>query len=241
MRIPIGRVILLCTSILLACATLLTPPSDPFFIPRQQFFDSVKTIVVTNVSVVDDTNVPDSILTEIETLIGATLQDADLTVVSATEYAEIWHRIADAAGGFFDPYTGERDEAAFQAAAERLRNELIERFDPDALLYPEIWEVDAPFSVGEATWGGVRQRIVGGFGYSGDIVAATLLVTIQNLSGDELYSEEAGLQALEYMQDGEFLRLNEEQLFSDSTLIPTAVSRTLNPLVHGRPAIHPEF
>ncbi len=112
--------------------------------------------------------------------------------------------------------------------------------NPDAFLYPEIWEVEAPFSVGEAYWAGVTQSITGGGGYSGDVLATTLLVAIQDTSGNELYTKEAGIQVLEYMLQGEFTRLNSEQLFGDSTFVPAAVSRALDPLLVGRPTIPPE-
>ena len=236
-----GLASLLATSLSLACISLpgLRTP-DPFGIPRQAFFDSVKTIVVTTTSVVGETNVADSILTQVETLIEERLQEAGLSVVPASAYAEIWHGIANEAGGFFDPYTGMRDEDKFKAATERLRNEIVERFSPNAILYPEIWEDETPFSVGVASWGGVTQRVTGAGGYSGDVIAATLLVTIQGLSGNELYSKEAGIQVLEYMQQDQFVRLSQEQLFSDSTWIPAAVTRALDPLAQGRPVVPPE-
>jgi hypothetical protein len=204
------------------------------------FFDSVRTIVVTSTSVVGATGVPDSILTQFETTIEEELQQAGLSVVPAKEFAVVWQGIADEAGGFFDPYTGERDEEKFRSAAERLRNELIERFQPDALLYPEIWEVEAPFSGGMATWGGVTQRVTGAAGYSGDVLAATLFVAIQDIDGNELYMNEAGVQVLEYMLRGQLTRLPADRLFSDSTWIPAAVSRALDPLLEGRPVVPPE-
>ena len=235
------RALLLATFVLLACISLPARTPDPFAVPRQEFFDSVGTVVVASTSVVGEVVVADSFLTEIETLIEEGLRAAGFSVVSATEYADIWDRLADESGGFFDPYTGERDEVTFRAAADRLQAELLERFDPDAFLYPEIWEVEAPFSVGVASWGGVSQNITGGGGYSGDILATTLLVAIQDTAGNELYSKEAGIQVLEYMHQGEFVRLNAEQLFSDSIWVSAAVSRALDPLIQGRPASPPEF
>ena len=104
---------------------------------------------------------------------------------------------------------------------------------PDALLYPEIWEVEAPFSVGVATWGGISQSIIGGGGYSGDVLAASLFVAIQDTLGNELYTREAGIQVLESLFRGELNRLAPEQLFSDSTWIPSAVTRALGPSARG--------
>jgi len=240
MRVPIVWGCLLASFIAATCQTVPAPP-DPFAVPRQVFFDSVKTIVVTSTSVVGETSVSDSTLTQLETLIEEKLRQAGMSVVTASEYAVIWQEISDGAGGFFDPYTGERDEEKFQAAAERLQNELVERFQPDALLYPEIWEVEAPFSGGVAAWGGVTQRVTGGAGYSGDVLAATLLVAIQDIDGNELYTQEAGVQVVEYMLRGQLTRLAADRLFSDSTWIPAAVSRALDPLLEGRPVVPPEL
>ena len=240
MRVSFARILLSATSILLACY-FGPPPANPYAVPRQVFFDSVRTVVVTSASVVGEIAIADSILTYFETHIEKGLRDAGLSVVPATDYATIWQRITDETGGFFDPYTGERDEQTFQIAVERLQNELVEQFDPDALLYPEIWEVDAPFSGGHASWSGTTQTVRGSGGYSGDVRAATLYVVIQDFAGNELYAQEAGIQVVEYMLRGQLTRLTAERLFSDSTSIPNAVSRVLDPLIEGRPAVTPEF
>lgn len=232
------RVLLIACSILPACYSS-PAPVNPFTVPPKVFFDSVHTIVVTSATVVGEIRLADSVLAQYETLIEEKLREADLSVVPASEYASIWQRITDESGGFFDPFTGERDEDKFQAAAVRLRGEIVERFKPDALLYPEIWEVETPFTFGLATWGGISQEVIGGLGYSGDVLAASLFVAIQDTSGAELYAREAGIQLLEYMLQGELARLPPERLLSDSTQIPTAVSSALDPLLEGRPVVSP--
>lgn len=203
----------------------------PSQIPPQSFFDSVRTVAVAPTSVVGDISIEDSTLTYLESLIEEHLREAGLTVVPAIEYAEIWDSIANESGGFFDPYTGERDEEKFQAAANQLMAVMSQRFEYDALAYPEIWEVETPFSDGDARWGGAAQLIPGGRGYSGDVRAATLFVAIQDSSGNELYVQEAGIQVLEYMLMGRLTPLPPERLFADTTFIPAAVSRALDPLV----------
>ena len=121
MRVSFARILLSATSILLACY-FAPPKANPYAVPRQVFFDSVRTVVVTSASVVGEIAIADSILTYFETLIENGLRDAGLSVVPAIDYATTWQRIADETGGFFDPYPGERDEETFQAAVERLQN-----------------------------------------------------------------------------------------------------------------------
>jgi len=235
---PFVRVLLLAFSIPLACFNAPAPVS-PFTVPPKIFFDSVHTIVVTSAVVVGEIRIADSVLTHFETLIEEELREAGLSVVPASEHASIWQRISDEAGGFFDLYTGERDEEKFQVAAERLRNEILERFEPDALLYPEIWEVEAPFSGGQASWSGITQMVSGGRGYSGDVRAATLFVAIQDTAGNELYVQEAGIQVLEFLLRGQLTPLSDQLLF-DSPWISAVVSRALAPLIEGRSGVTPK-
>ncbi len=97
-------------------------------------------------------------------------------------------------GGFFDPYTGERHEQRFQTAVEQLEQELRDRFDPDALVYPEIWAVEAQNSYGTAMWDGTSQSA----SRMGAIVMAlSLIVIIEDIDGNELYVNGGGIAIAE--------------------------------------------
>jgi hypothetical protein len=187
--------------------------------------------MVASASVVGEMSVAESTLFHIEQTVERRLQIADLSVGPAAEYRSVWEDIAAESGGFFDPYTGERDETKFQAAIDRMQAELSERFEFDAILYPEVWEVIAPYEWGEARWGGVQRLITGGRGYSGEIRAATLYLVIQDTVGNELYAHEAGIQLLEYMAFGELFAIEPERLFEDTTWTVAAVWRALDPLI----------
>ncbi len=226
-------ILLIASFSLMACQQTQQGQANPFQIPPQSFFDSVQRVLVTPASVVGEIAIADSTLAYVETLIEEKLRQAGLTVVPAVEYVSVWDSIANEAGGFFDPYTGERDDEKFNAAADRLMAELQNRFAFDALLYPEIWEVEARFELGDARWGGVAQLVSGGRGYFGDVRAATLFVAIQDTAGTELYVKEAGIQVLEYMLNGQLTPLPPERLFTDTTWIVAAVLRALDPLVEG--------
>ena len=212
-------------------------PRSPFIIPPHVLFDSIRTVVVTSATVVGDIRIADSTLSRLEILIEEKLREAGFLAVPAVEYASAWDLIAMEDGGFFDPYTGERNEEKYLAAVDRLQEELAERFDFDAMVYPEIWEVEAEYSFGTASWGGITEEVRGGLGYSGHALAATLFVAMQDTTGNELYVQEAGVQLLEYMLRGQLTALPPEQLFGDTTRISAAVSRIFDPLIAQRTPI----
>jgi hypothetical protein len=238
MRAPFIRTFLLAAPAFLACY-IAPPPPNPFVVPKQLFFDSVETILVTSATVVGEIPVADSTLAYLETLIETRLREAGLSVVPASEYAAIWQRISDETGGLYDPYTGERDEEKFQAAVDSMNAELDARFDFDALLYPEVWEVMAPFEGGLARWGGVTRLIPSARGYSGEVRAATLYLVIQDKTGNELYAHEAGIQVLEHMERGQLTAIEPERLFEDTTWTVAAVLQALDPIIQARSTVTP--
>ena len=230
-----GRFVWVLVAGLLLQACQRVPPSpNPFVIPPQAFFDSIQTVVITSTSIVGEVQVADTTLTYLEILLEDKLREAGFVVIPAKQYAAIWDTISVEAGGFFDPYTGARDHEKFQAAAEQLMAVLTERFAMDALLYPEIWEVEVPFSAGDARWAGVAHYVSGARGHSGDVRAATLFLAVQDTAGNELYAHEAGIEVLEYMSRGQLIPLAPERLFSDTAVMKSAVSRALQPLIEGR-------
>jgi len=230
MRVLYVRVFLLAAPAIVACYSV-PPPPNPFVVSEQEFFDSVETIVVASATVMGEIPMADSILTYLETLIEGKLREAGLTVIPASEYYAIWQRISELTGGFYDPYSGEQDEEKYQIALDSMYAELADRFDFDAIMYPEVWEVVAPFEGGEATWGGVTRLILGARGYSGEVRAATLYLVVQDKAGNELYAHEAGIQLLEYMQRGQLISIEPERLFEDTTWTVAAVLEALGPII----------
>lgn len=181
--------------------------------PDQQSV-SINTIVLTPVSVPEGLEEYTAAMEEFDSLIAQSLERAGYTTVPADEYAELWEGILSGTVGLFDSLTGERNEAVFEAARQVLFGWLSELYDPDALLYPEIWIVDAPFAGGTAQWDGVSQELVGvgtrvvdalGALFSatesnlptGAVEAVSLVVFIENMEGEEIYANSGGIQVLE--------------------------------------------
>ncbi len=213
-----------------ACAP--PPPVDnPLIVPPVEFYDSVETIVATPVSLPEGVEAADYVLTWFDGLIESTLRDAGLTVVPARTYIEIWNRINQEAGGFFDSFTGERDEPRYEAGVNQLFDELKERFSPDAILYPEMWIVEAPTSRGYARWDGTTQRV--GASAASAVLALSLAIVVQDMDAAELYSNVWGLEVLElynrYLED--FVPVPSEALFADQERNTTAVMEALDPLI----------
>lgn len=207
---------------------------DPFLIPEVSFLDSVQKVVLAPTRVVGAVYLGDERLTAIDQLLAEKLFGVGYDVVPAVEYARIWQQISRFSGGFYDPFTGELDEDKYRAATDRLFAELAGRFKPDALFYPEIWEVRVPFSYGEARWAGAVEEVMGGVGYSGEINASLLMLVVQDTTGRELYVREAGIELLEYMDEGEFTPMPPGLSFNDSSLITRAVDSVLAPILDAR-------
>jgi erythromycin esterase len=219
-----------------ACVVGPPPPvAQPFVVPKAEFYDSVETIVATPVLMPEGVEASDSVLTWFDDLIERTLREAGFTVVPAETYMEMWNRINQEAGGFFDPLTGERDEPRYQAAVDQLFDELKERFSPDAILYPEMWIVEAPTSGGYARWDGTTQRV--GTQMESAVLALSLAIVVQDMDAAELYSNVWGLEVLELYNWnlGDFTEVPSGALFADQGRNTTAVMKTLGPLIERSP------
>ncbi len=218
--------------------------------PDQQYV-SVNTIVLTPVSVPEGLEEHTAAMEEFDSLIAVSLERADYTIIPAEEYAALWEGILSRTVGLFDSLTGERNEAVFEAARQVLFGRLNELYHPDALLYPEIWIVDAPFSGGTAQWDGVSQELVGvgtrivdalGALFSatesnlptGDVEAVSLVVFIENMEGEEIYANSGGIQVLEKVgrHPDDRKPVSKNEWFTNHSRNRRAVSIALGPILN---------
>jgi hypothetical protein len=175
---------------------------------------SINTLVLTPVSLPTELDPYADHMEEFDSLIADLLAQTDFVLIPAREYSTLWEDVMEQAGGLFDPVTGERDEEKFAAARDTLFSLLTELYHPDALLYPEIWIVGAPFSEGTARWDGTSQGLVGfgtrlidalGAAFSGSesnlpegtVDALSLAVFIETMEGEELYANSSGIQIMQ--------------------------------------------
>ena len=198
-----------------------------FTVPPERFFARTERLQLVPARIPDDVRVSQDVVAAIDSALAVTAALLGVEVVPAHEYATIWRRLTREAGGFFDPYTGRRDEPEFDAAVSQLYRELEERFHPDALLYPELIVVEALVEGNEARWGGTAQRLDDAPEPGSAVLALTLAVAIDDLEGNELYYREAGLVILDEAEGW----VPHEALREDPAVVVRAAGAVLEPLV----------
>lgn len=189
-------------------------------------------IVLAPVTVPDDVEIWEDRVRRIDTLLYHKLLDAGYDVVPGSEYAAIWDSLTTAAGGFFDPYTGERNNVAYDSAVTVLFATLKERFNPQVLMYPELWVTEADVFSGSAHWDGYREP----FGLrldDGTVLALSLLLTAEDLTPREIFNNGTGVQIIERL-GSDFVSMEvmpPELILADSSVVQAAVERVVQPLV----------
>lgn len=195
-----------------SCAPPAIPePPDPFVAPRAMVVAMMDRVVLTPVVAPPDLAVSPEALGRIDLALEVVLPAAGIPVVPVREYAAVWERIIRQVGGFFDPYTGARDDRKFEWARALLLDELEGRYGTGILIYPEIQYVDAKVTEDVARWDGVSESMItdrgrldsaltvtydrepGGHGV---VSALSLLVTVDAADGTTWYSGFGGLEVL---------------------------------------------
>src|SRR5690348_8876577 len=123
---------------------------DPFLVPQDRIYGSVKTIALAPVTEPDELGRADLTRGRFDSLIAAELRNAGFTVVPPEESAAIWKRLTDSLGGLFSAATGERDTVKLNVARSAAMAELHARFQADAWLHPGIVFASAKFDGGDA-------------------------------------------------------------------------------------------
>lgn len=221
------------------CAT--TTPYNPFKISQEEFNLRTKTIALAPVYIPEGLEEPDPVKIKFESLIESRLREAGFLVIPSREYAEIWKRMTDLVGGYFDPTTGKRDETKFKTVQDYTLRELNTKFNMDSLLYPSILVFNVNWSGSTVYWHGTSEPIKSlgeqflegliGISYHGTIPACSLVVAIKDIHGRDLYINYGGIQLLAKTSGNKFVEVPRHQLFSNEERNLKAVSLTLEPLI----------
>jgi len=222
------RILPLASLLLAACLIQPTQDHGGFTVSPARFFDQAQRLLLVPVRVPDDVRVSQETTASIDSAIAAHAATLGVEVIGAQEYAAIWQRLTEEAGGFFDPYTGRRDEPEFEAAVAQLYRELEERFQPNALLYPELIVVEAYVEGDLAEWSGTDQRLDEPVEPGSAVLALTLAMAIDDIEGNELYYREAGLVILDASEGW----IPHDLLREEPQRIGRAVETALEPLVN---------
>jgi len=211
-----------------------TPAYDVFVVPSDTVYARVRKIALVPAAVTADVPVPERVLLELDSLIERKVEAAGFSVVPAFVYSEIWRRITEEAGGFYDPFTGVLNEERLQAATERLLQEIGDLHAPDAWLYPELWVVEAEVERGFARWDGATEPVSWYLG--SPVQALSLVVSLEDTAGTVLYVNGGGIAVLDEWA-GWVVPRDADQLFDKPEKLITAVERSLGPLAYqGEPA-----
>jgi hypothetical protein len=154
-------------------------------------------------------------------------------VVGGDGYGEAWQAAQVAVGGFFDPYTGLRDESRSHAARAQVFAQLQQRYGITAVVYPAIVTRSAAFGWAGASWDGASYSVPMDKPYAGQILAYSLQVEIADGAETTLFMHRGGIQVAMGIIDGRPVMLPEGQLFSDPARDTHAVEIALAPLAPG--------
>jgi len=223
-------------------------PVDPYHVPRAEFAARVHTIAVAPVSAAQrGIGSGKGAAERLVALIVARLQRHGLATVSPAEVAAAQMRIVEAHGGLFDPMTGAPDPAKVDAVRLELLAELGARFHADAVLFPVVTVVSAPFSQARAEWCGTLQEVYArtdnalpwlaassaANGATGTIPASCLVARIQDVAGATLYENQGGIEVIETFDGTRFTARPPAELFADLDRLEAAVGLALDALPGG--------
>lgn len=233
-----------------ACA-IRGQTTGPFPTAPAAVIERMRVLVVAPVSVAADVTIPDSILRHIESALVTQLRDAGVSVIPPSDYEWLWEEVYRASDPIFDPFTGQRNEEAYGRAWGRFYSMAASRFGARAVLFPELWEVEAEVTDGSARWDGTSQSMTstgtkilaildalvpnddGQPDYdilpSGFVEALSLSIVVEDSSGTALYSQRSGIESLRTRITSD--RLEESELFQDGDRLERAITRALAPLL----------
>lgn len=223
-------------ALLAGCAT--STPYNPFKVPRDQFYGSLKVVALAPVKLPSDLENPEPVRARYQQLVEAELQKAGLQFVGPAEVGPILDGQAARLGGLFDPITGKPDEARTKAFHQVVAAELRSRFAADALLRCDVRVVTARLSQDQAKWDGMSENAgMGGFWkalvrtHSGAIRALSFVARLSDLEGKLLYAKAGGIQVLEQVTlSGEPVPVPAAEILASDERIVGSVHLALDPL-----------
>lgn len=225
--------------VLLTAGCAFAPPEPPshFTLAHDEFYARVKTIAIAPLTTPADLANPEPVAQKFEPLIATMLRNAGYHVVPSKEYATLFEQATGKQGGYFDAYSGKLDDAKHDAALKATREGLAKKFDVDAVLYPGIELVAAPWHDQWATWDGVTETMQSFTGLvgkgvmkfvtepasyllegpheAGTVQAYSLTVSIEDMAGNRMYANRGGIQVLSKISGSTFIPVPREELFND--------------------------
>jgi hypothetical protein len=234
-------------AILIGAGCAAKAPYNPFKVDQNEFYSKTKTIALAGMTVPEGLEDPEAVRAKFESLITAKLREAGFSIVPSREAVEIWKRMTEQVDGYFDSVTGKRDEAKLQAVREHTLGELRTKFKMDAVLKPTIQVVKAPWSGGTAHWDGTKDSVKS-FGkqmgealpfallgvavsYEGTVPALSLVVTVEDRNGVNVYANRGGIQVLGKFSRKQFISDPASAILTNEERNVAAVNIAIDPLI----------
>jgi hypothetical protein len=230
-------------TVLAGCAAK-APPYNPYTVPREQFYGRLKTVALSPITLPRELENPEPVREKFLSLLDAQLRNAGFTVVGSDRARVIWDSMATEMHGFYDPVTGQRDEAKVRAVRMHLYRELKAKYNIDAMLFSWIAVVPAKLEHDKAKWDGTSQgasrqgfwKAVLGISHDGTIPALSLHVLLSDTEDTDLYRNIGGIQVLAKADVNGLQDVPRSELFVDEERNSKAVHLALDPLLRPAPA-----
>jgi hypothetical protein len=224
--------------------TTSTPHSSPFKVSEQEIRDRVKIVAVAPLPVDDDLPNDSQVREEFATLLINELNSLGFQTVPPVEYEQIFNRLRDEVGGFYDPITGKGDKEKYKKVQDLCRRELATKFHVDAILYSSFISFSVPFTYDVAVWCGTKEYVSDASWFQrafassyGRVSALSLSVVLMDTDGNKMYSRCGGIQLLAKATTA-YTRIPDSKLLTDHERNANSVKLALEPFRAEEPVHH---
>jgi len=214
---------------------------NPFKVPPEQWRPKVKTVALAPMYASQGLENPTPATEKFQTMIMTELRGAGWTIIEPAQVKVIWDSmVAAQVDGFYDPKTGQRDEAKLKAVRMNTYRELKGRFNIDALLFSYLAIVGAKLDHDQAKWDGVTQgagkktflKALVGISHYGTVPALTLQVNLSDAEDTALYENAGGIQVMAKIgPNSQADPVPRDELFVDEERNVRAVHLALDPML----------
>jgi hypothetical protein len=216
----------------LACAT----PYDPFKVPADELRKRVDTLAVSPLDVGVELDDVERVRALIEPRVVAMLREGGFEVVPPDEWDRHWLAVAKEVGPIWDPATGKRDEARYEAARTALGHDLATERGVDAIVYLDLYLAKVEASLPKTTLCGTELTIYRPGTPLPPLVRSTiaygacLQLSVMDLESRELYGIRSGLEFEDAYAKQTHARRPVDQRLRDPKRIAEALDAIVAPL-----------
>lgn len=163
------------------------------------------------------------------------LKGLGVTLMRPDAWNACWFPAVEAAGGLFDPKTGQFDEQKEAKLRWKCTQQVTQSLGADGVIEIDVIVVSAPLSEDVVRWHGVEEdtrsfgaRFWSGGTYSGQLPALSLTVRIQDRNGRSLFENAGGLEVVGQVEGGAVQ--TKPKLLRDKEKIALATRVAMRPL-----------